>query len=193
MTSYAEYNSTNPLHIHRPFLGILPNDSIYKDIETSSLVPNFSFSQYAVMYFIRDRRTKQPDTELFNFSPRAPITTLLPLSEMDTVIALSVEKRIMMYMRDLPIEGNPALILDLITEAVTTNQAIADESFCFLMKQTTANMQQSSEKRGWELMCYLLSIVLPSRNLFAYVLWYIKSALFSNEIQVTKIVRIFDK
>lgn len=144
------------------------------------------------MYFVRDRRAKQSDIELMNFSPRAPTTTLIPLPEADAITALSVERRIMMYMRDLPIEGNPALILDLITDAVTSNQAIADESFCFLMKQTTANMQQSSEKRGWELLCYLLSIVLPSNNLFPYVLWYIKSALYSNEIQVSKIVLIFD-
>lgn len=65
-----------------------------------------------------------------------------------------------------------------------THATVADDAFCFLMKQTTANMQQASEKRGWELLCHILSRVTPSRNLFPYVLQFIVTALFANEVQV---------
>ena len=99
-------------------------------------------------------------------------------------MALEVEKRIMMYMQDLPIKGNPAFILHAITEVVTHNGLVADEAYCFLMKQTTANMQASSEKRGWEMLCYLLSLVLPSKTLYPFVLTYIIKALFEADVQV---------
>lgn len=136
------------------------------------------------MYFLRDRRTRQPDTELFNFSPRAPQSSLRLLSEEETLLAVEVERGMMMYMRDIPVQGNPALIFDTITEVLVTHATVADDAFCFLMKQTTANMQQASEKRGWELLCHILSRVTPSRNLFPYVLQFIVTALFANEVQV---------
>ena len=136
------------------------------------------------MYFLRDRRTRQPDTELFTFSPRAPVSSLRLLSEEETALAVEVERGMMMYMRDIPLQGNPALIFDSITEVLVTHATVADDAFCFLMKQTTANMQQASEKRGWELLCHILARVTPSRNLFPYVLQFIVTSLFANEVQV---------
>lgn len=151
--SYTEYNSINPLHIHRPFLGILPSDGIFKQLETSSAPSSFPFAQFAVMYFLRDRRTRQPDTELFTFSPRAPVSSLRLLSEEETALAVEVERGMMMYMRDIPLQGNPALIFDSITEVLVTHATVADDAFCFLMKQTDRQHAQASEKRGWELLC----------------------------------------
>ena len=54
------------------------------------------------------------------------------------------------------------------------------------MKQTTANMLQASEKRGWELLAHILTVKLPSYNLYPYVVYYICKALFVNDIQVAE-------
>ena len=172
-------------NIRRPFVHILSNDSMYKTLEQSGPLPFcFPFPQYALMYFTRDKHARQSDSELFNYSPHAPMQSLLNLTDADAADALEAEKLIMMYMRDLPIAGNPSMLLDRLTEYLTRNASLCDECYCFLMKQTTANMLQTSEKRGWELLAHILTVKLPSYNLYPYVVYYICKALFVNDIQV---------
>ena len=59
-----------------------------------------------------------------------------------------------------------------------------DNAYCFLMKQTSANMQENSEQRGWELINFLLSVKLPPSYLFAFVLYFICKTLFSCDVSV---------
>ena len=180
----VQYNRTNVENIHRPFLRILFFDSIFRSLEESALPFSFPFYQYALMYFTRKKRSSQADSELFNFSPNPPIAPLLNLPAADARDALEAEKLVMMYMRDLAIEGNPSSLLDKLKHYLTKNVNLCDECYCFLMKQTTANILQTSEKRGWELLTYLLTVKLPSYNLFAYVVYYICKALLANDAQV---------
>ena len=137
------------------------------------------------MYFTRTRKGKQQEMELYNFSPKPPTIPLLFMSEYEKIMALKVEKQIMMYMQDISIEKNPTTLLTEITEVVTHNQLVADEAYCFLMKQTTANMKACSEQMGWEMMCYLLAHAKPSRTLYPFVLSYIVKALFEVDMQVS--------
>ena len=180
----VQYNATNVENIHRPFLRILSNDAIYKALEQAPLPFCFPFSQYALMYFTRSKHTRQTDSELFNFSPHAPAAPLLNLPTADARDALEAEKLVMMYMRDLPIAGNPSSLLDRLQQYLQKNVNLCDECYCFLMKQITANMLQASEKRGWELLTYLLTVKLPSYNLYPYVVYYICRALLANDVQV---------
>ena len=136
------------------------------------------------MYFTRTRKGKQQEMELYNFSPKPPTIPLLFMGEYEKMMALKVEKQIMMYMQDLSLEENPSTLLTAITEVVTHNQLVADEAYCFLMKQTTANMKACSEQRGWEMICYLLAHAKPSRTLYPFVLSYIVKALFEVDVQV---------
>ena len=98
-------------------------------------------------------------------------------------IAIDAKKIVMMYMKDLPLTDNPTKLFDQLL-AFLKNPNLADEIYCFLIIQTTANMQQTSEIRGWELFNIALAENKPSRNLFSYVLYYILRSLFNNDINV---------
>lgn len=182
---FQEYNAVKKDSIQRPFINILPNDGIYKFLEENyTPVFEFPFSKYAAMYFARDRRVRQSESELSNFSPTAPQYPLLIVDEQYEQACIEVESLIMMYMCDLPIQGNPTSLLDCLVQHIKQSDEVLENCYCFLMKQTTANMKQVSEERGWGLFNYILSVKLPPRNLYTYVLYFICKSLFSSEVQV---------
>lgn len=135
------------------------------------------------MYIKHDLPNRHADSDAFLFSTRIPTSSLLMIPEELIPQAIEAKKISMMYMKDLPITGNPSKMLDQLTEFMK-NPFLRDEIYCFLVKQTTANMQQSSETRGWELLNFVLTVQKPSRNLYSYILHYIINSLFNNETQV---------
>ena len=117
-------------------------------------------------------------------SVRRPFISLLPVRRQFFQTTVRTEVIIMLYMSDLPMKENPMSLLDELKSAVLLNDQILDNAYCFLMKQTSANMQENSEQRGWELINYLLSIRLPPPPLFAFVLYFICKTLFSCDVSV---------
>lgn len=176
-------------HINRPFLSILPRDGIYKLTEEKNELSSYYFSQFTDMYFRRDASTKHAEAELYNFSTKVPTTSLLVMSPTLVPLAIEAKKIIMMYMMDLPISGNPSMWFDRLTE-IMNESSLQDEVYCFLIKQTTANMKQSSEMRGWELMNFALTVRKPSRTLYSYVIHSIIRSLFNTEPQVGEALRM---
>lgn len=163
---------------------ILSLDGIYKQTEERGvIVSDYHISHFAQMYVANETTGKHADSGSFNFSPKVPTGALLSIPAEFIPQAIEAKKLVMMYMRDLPIAGNPSNMLDDLTEYLM-NPFLCDEIFFFLIKQTTANMQQLSETRGWELLNYVLSVKKPSRNLYSYVLYYIIQGVFNNETQV---------
>lgn len=128
---------------------------------------------------------KHMDSELYNFSTKVPTTSLLVVPEELVPLTIEAKKIMMMYMMDLPISGNPSNWFDRLTE-IMKEAYLQDEVYCFLIKQTIANMQQSSEMRGWELINFVLTVRKPSRNLYSYVLHYIIRSLLHSEPQVSE-------
>ena len=183
--SYEEYNRINNSVHFRPFIHCLSQDGIYQNTEEHSLdyYSLYQFHYFAAMYFKREYFNKQTEIDLSNFSPKEPTNSLLFLPEHLITKAVEIKKIIMMYMRDLPIIGNPSKWLDQITEALK-EPYLKDEIYCFLIKQLTANMQSSSEMYGWELLNFVLSVAKPSRTLFSYILFSIFQSLLDNEIHV---------
>ena len=175
--------------INRPFLSVLLRDGIFKITEEKSELSSYYFSLFTDMYFRRDTSAKHADSELYNFSPKVPTTSLLVMSSTLVPLAIEAKKIIMMYMMDLPISGNPSMWFDRLTE-IMNESCLQDEVYCFLIKQTTANMKQSSEMRGWELMNFALTVRKPSRNLYSYVIHSIIRSLFNSEPQVGKLVSV---
>lgn len=182
--SCEEYNTVNNHHIERPFVSILPQDSIYRWLEGQTIsTSDYHIMYYASMYFRRDPSSKYSNSISLNFSPNEPTDSLLYLPLTLVPQAIDAKKIVMMYMKDLPLTDNPTKLFDQLL-AFLKNPNLADEIYCFLIIQTTANMQQTSEIRGWELFNIALAENKPSRNLFSYVLYYILRSLFNNDINV---------
>ena len=182
---FQEYNASKKDSVRRPFISLLPEDGIYKFLEENfTYAFEFEFARFASMYFLRDKRTRQSVNDLSNYSPKEPQSPLLPVRRQFFQTTVRTEVIIMLYMSDLPMKENPMSLLDELKSAVLLNDQILDNAYCFLMKQTSANMQENSEQRGWELINYLLSIKLPPPPLFAFVLYFICKTPFSSDVSV---------
>lgn len=169
----------------RPFISMLPEDGIYKFLEENfTYVFEFEFSRFASMYFLRDKRARQSVNDLSNYSPKKPQSPLLLVEKEFLERAVRTEVIIMMYMADASMKGSKALLLNELKRAVLDSDQILDNAYCFLMKQTSANRQEDSEQRGWELINFLLAVRLPPPNLFAFVLYFICKTLFSCDVSV---------
>lgn len=170
---------------------ILSLDGIYKETEERGMiVSDYHISHFAHMYVVSETTGKHADTDSFNFSPKVPTGALLSIPPELVPQSIEAKKIVMMYMRDLPITGNPSNMLTDLEEYLM-NPFLCDEVFFFLIKQTTANMQQASETRGWELLNYVLTVKKPSRSFYSYVLYYIIQGVFNNETQV-RVMSVID-
>jgi hypothetical protein len=85
-------------------------------------------------------------------------------------------KLIQIYMSDR--KAKPGMTISSVAHEVVSvgykNEAIRDELFFLLCKQTTDNPRRESLRRGWELMAICLAFFPPKKDFAPYLKWYIQ-------------------
>ncbi|KAE8738383.1 hypothetical protein FOCC_FOCC016138 [Frankliniella occidentalis] len=127
--------------------------------------------------------TWKEQVDLVKFSPR-PIEQSLLRLETEEVSELAVEcfVCVMRYMGDLPMTTDVTEVKCVYTVLMHCHkhEALRDEVYCQLMKQTTNNKSQQPEscQRGWRLFSIVAAYFACSDTLKPYLFKYLETAAY---------------
>eukprot|EP00824_Muranothrix_gubernata_P023151 TRINITY_DN5982_c0_g1_i3.p1 TRINITY_DN5982_c0_g1~~TRINITY_DN5982_c0_g1_i3.p1 ORF type:complete len:696 (+),score=120.04 TRINITY_DN5982_c0_g1_i3:185-2272(+) len=140
-------------------------------------IHKFQLEAYARKYFQDHhkglRRKRVPVQELLTFSREPLNKSLLSLSKDAQRDALILNKYIMGYMGDYPMEKlretRDGIAFTIITRGMGMLE-MRDEIFVQIFRQVTGNPSRESEEMGWVLLCLLVACFPPTTDLQQYMI-----------------------
>lgn len=89
-------------------------------------------------------------------------------------MAVELFKSVQGFMGDRTLQF-PDTLASEVVEAAAYNRDLRDELFCQLIKQLTRNQDKNTCSRGWQLMCLITEVLVPSDALMIHLLYFIHS------------------
>ncbi|XP_014662734.1 PREDICTED: unconventional myosin-VIIa-like [Priapulus caudatus] len=89
------------------------------------------------------------------------------------IMAITTFKEIWKYMHGEVKQDDNAVVRHIVARCIE-NEALRDEVYCQLMRQTNGCPSQDALLRGWEMMTFCASCFSPSKSLSKYLISYLK-------------------
>jgi hypothetical protein len=105
-----------------------------------------------------------------------PITDSL-LSAVRSKDGVTLFIQVMKFMGDYPTKAKSKVpfAIDIVKRCLASDEPLADEAYCQVMKQLTANPNAASFAMGVELLCVLACSLKPSKALYPYIMAFVET------------------